>query len=209
MTTAPSPHPPSGRREARRAELLEAALRAIRQGGGRVAMEDIASEAGISRPILYRHFGDVTGLYAAVADRFGQQLLAELRRPVEPGTTGRALLRRQIVSYLAFIADDPDVYRFLTRQVPPGRPRSATHNSGFSRLVADRTADYLVAVGWERSAAVPAADLFVGGLEAAASRWVDEPTTSYEQLADQLTAVVWGGFRRAGEAAPAEVTGRA
>jgi AcrR family transcriptional regulator len=57
-SSAPAPT----RREQRRAELLEAALRVIRRGEGRVAMEDIAVEAGISRPILYRHFGDATGL---------------------------------------------------------------------------------------------------------------------------------------------------
>jgi AcrR family transcriptional regulator len=193
------PNPPSERRMARRAELLDAAIRAIRQGQGRAAMEDIAAEAGISRPILYRHFGDATGLYAAVADRFCQELLAQLRRSIAEEQPGRSLLRRQIVTYLAFIADDPDVYRFLIRQVPPDRPRSATHRSGFSRLVADGTAEYLVSAGWRQAAALAGADLFIGGLEAAASRWVEEPSGSYEELADQLTAVLWAGFRRAGE----------
>ena len=194
---------PSARRDARRAQLLDAAVRAIRQGGGRAAMEDIATEAGISRPILYRHFGDATGLYAAVADRFCQQLLAQLRRSGQGERPGRALLRRQIVTYLAFIAEDPDVYRFLTRQVPADRPRSATHRSGLSRLVADSIADHLVGAGWSPAAAVAGADLFVGGLEAAASRWVEEPAGSYEELADELTAVLWAGFRGAGAAAPA------
>lgn len=165
-------------------------------------MEDIATEARISRPILYRHFGDATGLYAAVADRFCQQLLGRLRRSGQDEPPGRTLLRRQIVTYLSFIAEDPDVYRFLTRQIPADRPRAATHRSGFSRLVADGTADYLVAAGWPPVAAVAGADLFIGGLEAAASRWVEEPAGSYEELADELTAVLWTGFRRAGAAEP-------
>jgi AcrR family transcriptional regulator len=199
--------PPSPRRAARRAELLDAALRAIRRGGGRVAMEDIAAEAGISRPILYRHFGDATGLYAAVADRFHRELLSRLRAPVPERTPGRELLHRQIASYLAFIADDPEVYRFLVRQAPPDRPRAATHGSGFSRLVADSTAEFLVAAGWKPDVALAGADLFVGGLEAAASRWVEEPTVPHDRLADQLTAVLWGGFRRAGYEGGAAGTG--
>lgn len=197
MSQATEP-PPDARRSARRAELLDAAIRAIRRGGGRVAMEDIAAEAGISRPILYRHFGDATGVYAAVADRFRQELLARLRRSLREEPPGRALLRRQIVTYLAFIAEDPDVYRFLLQQVPPDRPRPATHRSGFSRLVADGAADFLVGTGWDADTAVAAADLFIGGLEAAASRWVAEPATSYEELADRLTDVLWDGFRGAG-----------
>ncbi|HET6776015.1 MAG TPA: TetR/AcrR family transcriptional regulator [Acidimicrobiales bacterium] len=187
----------SARRAARRAELLDAAIRAIRQGGGHAAMEDIAAEAGISRPILYRHFDDATGVYAAVADRFCTELLARLRRSAREERPGRRLLRRQIVTYLAFIAEDPDVYRFLMRQVPPDRPRPATHRSGFSRLVADNTAQYLVEAGWDPARAVAGADLFIGGLEAAASRWVEEPAGSYEELADQLTDVLWSGFRHA------------
>jgi AcrR family transcriptional regulator len=198
MGTA-EPNPPSERRLARRAELLDAAIRAIRQGQGHAAMEDIAAEAGISRPILYRHFSDATGLYAAVADRFCQDLLARLRRSIAEEPPGRNLLKRQIVTYLGFIADDPDVYRFLIRHVPPDRPRSATHRSGFSRLVADGTAEYLVSAGWRPEAALAGADLFIGGLDAAAGRWVEEPSGSYEELADQLTAVLWAGFRRAGE----------
>lgn len=192
------PEPDSPRRQARRAELLEAALRVIRRGHGPVAMEDIAAEAGISRPILYRHFGDASGLYAAVADRFCQDLLGRLRRSVDELGPGRDLLRRQIVEYLGFIASEPDVYRFLVHQSPPDRPRSATHGSGFSRMVADSTARHLRDAGWDPQTAVAGADLFVGGLEAAASRWVEEPSGSYEELADRLTAVLWNGFVRGG-----------
>jgi AcrR family transcriptional regulator len=186
------------RREARRAELLEAALRVIRRGQGRVAMEDIAAEAGISRPILYRHFGDATGLYAAVADDFCRALLARLRRGARDLPPGHALLHHQILSYLTFIDEDPNVYRFLNRQVPPDRERSVTHHSGFSRLVADATADHLRSAGWGKRMSVAGADLFVGGLEAAASRWVEERTCSAEELADRLTAVLWNGFVHGG-----------
>ncbi|HET6951047.1 MAG TPA: TetR/AcrR family transcriptional regulator [Acidimicrobiales bacterium] len=186
------------RREARRAELLDAAIRVIRRGGGRVAMEDIAAEAGISRPILYRHFGDATGLYAAVADRFNQELLAKLRASMRGSQPGEELLRRQIRVYIAFIAEEPDLYRFLTRQIPPGRPRAATHGSGFSRMIADGTAEHLESAGWNHVRAVVAADLFVGGMSAVVSRWVEEPTGSYEELADRTAAILWNGFQRAG-----------
>jgi AcrR family transcriptional regulator len=194
----------SPRRQARRAELLDAALRVIRRGHGRVAMEDIAAEAGISRPILYRHFGDASGLYAAVADHFCQELLERLRKGPAEMNHGRDLLRHQVREYLAFIAAEPDVYRFLKDQTPPDRPRSITHGSGFSRLVANATARALREAGWEAHTAMAGADLFVGGLESAASRWVEEPTESYEELANRLSAVLWNGFQRGGARVRAE-----
>lgn len=188
------PAAPLTRRDQRRAELLEAALRVIRRGEGRVAMEDIAAEAGISRPILYRHFGDATGLYGAVADDFCQELLHRVRRSMRGVPPGKDLLRRQIITYLRFLAEDPEVYRYLNRQAPTERVRALTHHSGFSRLMADSTAEHLHAAGWGRRMSVAGADLFVGGLEAAASRWVEEPTCTADELADQLTAVLWNGF---------------
>ena len=40
--------------------------------------------------------------------------------------------------------------------------------------------------------------IFSGGLEAAASRWVEEPTGTPEELADRLTGVLWNGFETGG-----------
>ena len=100
-----------------------------------------------------------------MADDFCQELLYRLRRSARGVPPGRDLLRSQIITYLTFLAEDPEVYRYLDRQVPTDRERSVTHHSGSSRLVAD-----------------------MGGLEAAASRWVEEPTCSADELSDRLTA---------------------
>ena len=177
----------------RRAELLEAALRVIRREGDGVAMEAIAAEAGISRPILYRHFGDASGLYSAVARRFNDQLTARLLQTDGTGS-GRSLLHRQVVTFLSVVAEDPTVYRFLVRSAP-ARDRSRALRSDVSRLVAARTAGFLVGSGWERPAAVVAADLLVGGLEATADRWLDEPVGSHEEVAELVTTLAWSGFR--------------
>ena len=61
--------------------------------------------------------------------------------------------------------------------------------------VAARTAGFLVGSGWERPAAVVAADLLVGGLEATADRWLDEPVGSHEEVAELVTTLAWSGFR--------------
>src|SRR3954466_7199428 len=76
--TSPRPHDRIARRAARRVELLDAAVRAIRRDGPRVSMDAIGAEAGVTKPIVYRHFGDRVGLASALADQFGAALVAEL-----------------------------------------------------------------------------------------------------------------------------------
>src|SRR5690606_36648973 len=52
------------RRAARRAQLLEDAVEAIRERGPGATMEQLARRGGVTKPILYRHFRDRYGLIA-------------------------------------------------------------------------------------------------------------------------------------------------
>ena len=61
-------------REAKRARLLEAAITVVRREGPGVSMDEIAREAGVTKPIVYRTFGDREGLTQAVADRFASEI---------------------------------------------------------------------------------------------------------------------------------------
>src|SRR5687768_17898518 len=63
------PEPTSEERQARRDALMDAAVEAIREHGPNASMEDLAKSAGVTKPILYRHFGHRDGLTAALATR--------------------------------------------------------------------------------------------------------------------------------------------
>ena len=65
-------------RVTRRRELVEHALRAIRQFGPGVGMDEIAAQAGTSKTVIYRHFGDRAGLYRAVAQAVHTYILEDL-----------------------------------------------------------------------------------------------------------------------------------
>ena len=50
--------------------LIEAATRIIRRDGfGAIGINAIASEAGVSKVLIYRYFGDIHGVYRAIANR--------------------------------------------------------------------------------------------------------------------------------------------
>jgi len=63
-------------RIARRKEFVEAALRALDTHGPDLGMEDVAAEAGVTKPVLYRHFDDKADLYVALGQR-GTEILFE------------------------------------------------------------------------------------------------------------------------------------
>ncbi len=54
---------------ARRAEILEAAKNCfLRFGYGKTSLDDIAQEAGLSRPLLYRKYANKEAIFSAVYD---------------------------------------------------------------------------------------------------------------------------------------------
>jgi AcrR family transcriptional regulator len=48
------------------------------QGFHAVSIEAVARRAGITRPVVYEHFGDLKGLLEALVEREGARALAQL-----------------------------------------------------------------------------------------------------------------------------------
>ncbi|MGH8970935.1 MAG: TetR family transcriptional regulator, partial [Actinomycetes bacterium] len=186
-------------RRARRDELVLAAVRAVRRHGAGVGMDDVAAEAGTSKTVVYRYFGDKGDLYLAVcrhvADRLLGQLAAPLHAPAEP----RAQLAGAIDAYLSVIEADPEVYRFVVHAPLPDRPVADDPVAGLSSLVgahvAGVIADRLAAAGKDTSAAGPWGHGLVGMVRSAADHWLaDGNRMTREQLRDHLTDLVWAGL---------------
>src|SRR5690606_2759500 len=67
-------------RERRREALVHAATRAVLRYGPDVDMGQVASVAGVSKPVLYRYFTDKAALFLAV----GEHLAARVAAAVSP-----------------------------------------------------------------------------------------------------------------------------
>jgi AcrR family transcriptional regulator len=99
---------------AARDDLLDAADRAIRRLGQAASMAEIATEAGLTKPVLYRHFGDRDGLVNALASRHIDRLLPDLRAAlVTPGDVMERLMAT-VEAFFAIVEEDPEIYRFLS-----------------------------------------------------------------------------------------------
>ena len=69
-----------GRDRARTEErLIEAAIRILRRDGlGAIGINALAAEAGVSKVLIYRYFGDIEGVHRAIADRLDMTKTAEI-----------------------------------------------------------------------------------------------------------------------------------
>ena len=206
-----------GHRLARREELVDATLRAIRSQGAGVGMDEVAASAGTSKTVFYRHFTDRAGLYTAVAERVDGTILRGLSRAAgEPTPTSgpddaRAVVRAVIGAYLHLVEEDPEVYRFIVNapMVPPGERPSGDVAAGMTDRIAGHVAD-LVGAGLGASGGDRAARLWgvalVGMVRATADAWLAaggaSGVQSSDELADHLTELVWDGLSAARSRAP-------
>ena len=188
----------SERRAERREELLDAAVAAIRQRGPGASMEDLAAAAGVTKPILYRHFGDRRGIVLALADRFSAELLGDLQRALRQPDDPRTVLVKTIDAFVAIVERDPHVYRFLVQRAGTEQPDGAAALSEFMRRIGVEVANVLRAqlgaAGADDSGAEVLAHGIVGFVYAAGDWWAERGTMSREELVDHLAGLLWSGF---------------
>ncbi|MFJ8649242.1 TetR family transcriptional regulator [Streptomyces sp. NPDC093546] len=186
----------------RRRELLEAADRVVLRDGPRASMNAIAAEAGITKPILYRHFGDKGGLYRALAKRHTDALLAALRAALDAPADRRRRVEATLDTYLAAIEARPQVYRFLMH---PAEEPGQTPEQGFdvgrhSAPLLRRMGEELAEVIAERIDLGPGNEALarvwghgiVGMMHAAGDWWLGERPCTRPELVRGLADLLWG-----------------
>src|SRR5918995_212856 len=184
-------------RRARREQLVDATIAAVSRHGAGVGMEEIATAAGTSKTVVYRHFADRTELHVAVCARVAASLTARLREAIESTHEPRQMVTAAVETYLAFLEGDPELYRFVVQA--PDRPADNDPITTLSHLVGDQAAA-LVAVALEQAGRDPTAALpwghgLVGLIRSAADWWLraDRPM-SRSDLAAHLTDLAWAGL---------------
>ena len=194
--------------ERRRRELLEAADRVVLRDGPQASMNAIAAEAGITKPILYRHFGDKSGLYRALAKRHTDALLDALRAAVDAPADRRERVEATLDTYLAAIEARPQVYRFLMH---PSDEDNASE-SGFdvgrhSAPLLRRLGEELAKVIYDRVDLGPNSEQLarvwghgiVGMMHAAGDWWLGERECSRAELVRCLADLLWGRLAAAAD----------
>ena len=204
VATSEVPIRVSRRPPGRRDELVTAALDVIRRVGPGASMDEMAAEAGITKPVLYRYFGDRDGLIAAVGERFSEVLVARLERSLAAAPRGDAevLIRAPIESYVTFIEEDLALYGFFTQHTPPGSPAFIAVIDSVTASIALVIRTIFETQGLDTRPVTTWADGVVGTVHLAGARWARRQDVPREQLVADLVALVAHGL--IGAAAPAE-----
>jgi AcrR family transcriptional regulator len=187
----------------RREALLDAAAEVIRKRGANASMEELAAAAGVSKPILYRHFGDRSGLVLALTDRFASGLMSELQAVLtKPADNPRDILVGAIDTFLRFIEQDHEIYRFLVQRAHGTEPETAIKLSGFLRTVSQAVAvvlgEQLQAAGQDAGGAEPLAHGIVAFVYEAGDWWTERRSMSRARLVEYLATALWSGFEGMG-----------
>lgn len=102
-------------RTARHAELAAAVRKTVHKLGPELSMDEIATQLGTSKSILYRYFTDKVGLQNAVGETVVRAIHDELAEVSRDATSPRAALEEMVGAYLDMIGHSPNVYYFVTR----------------------------------------------------------------------------------------------
>jgi AcrR family transcriptional regulator len=99
-------------RDQRRQTLLDAAAAAFAERGFQAtSMEEIASRAGVTRLIVYRHFDSKEDLYRSVLDRAVAGIIVAVRGELAGGRTVEGVVKGFLDAGRAY----PDGFRLLVR----------------------------------------------------------------------------------------------
>jgi AcrR family transcriptional regulator len=161
-------------------------------------MDDIAAEAGVAKPVLYRMFRDKAELYRAVGSSVaGEQLIPALVAELSQRRDPRSYVEAMIDTYLRLIESEPELYRFVVHPVLDERDVQPDLVRTYKEVIADHVArviDSVLPADRDRSLTHSWSRALVGRVHEAGDWWIEQRTMSRDVLATQLTDLAWGGI---------------
>jgi AcrR family transcriptional regulator len=180
----------------RRQQLLDVGRTLFAERGFEAtSIEEVAARAGVSKPVVYEHFGGKEGLYAVVVDREMGRLLDRFTESLSAGPP-RELLEQAALTLLGYIEEETDGFRILVRDSPV-----ASTTGTFSSLISDiaRQVEYILARefksrGFDPKLAGLYSQALVGSVALTGQWWLEARSPKKDQVAAHLVNLAWNGL---------------
>ena len=181
----------------RRAQLIEVGRKVFaKRGYEATSVEELASQAKVSKPILYEHFGGKEGLYAVIVDREIEVVVSMISAVIVSGSP-RERTEQAVVAFLTYVKEQPEGFAVLCHDSPV-----AVSGGGMSSLlsiVAKRVGDVFTemfeAAGYEPKFAPIYSQALIGMVTFVGQWWTESRSPPVEQVASHLSALAWMGLR--------------
>lgn len=187
----------------RREQLLDIGRTLFAERGFEgTSVEEIAHKAGVSKPVVYEHFGGKEGLYAVVVDREMQTLL-DLVTGALTGGHPRELLEQAAFALLDYIEQSTDGFRILVRDSPVAQSTGtfASLISDIATKVEDILGREFKQRGFDTELASLYAQALVGMVALTGQWWLDVRHPRKSEVVAHLVNLSWNGLSGL-EAAP-------
>jgi AcrR family transcriptional regulator len=198
MRPAPAPRRRLSRPDRER-QLLTVAEQVFAERGYRAAsMDEVAEAAGVTKPVLYDHFGSKEGLLAACIAKGRVELHAETVAAVAGLSAPRDVLRAGLRAFFAFVDVRGKGWADLLRETAVS-PVAAEGLAAGRQDQAELTAALLEQVlpGSPPEVLALQAQAVNGACERVALWWREEPGLSVDEVTDLLTDLLWPGLASA------------
>ena len=163
-----------------------------------LSVEEIASAAKVSKPIIYEHFGGKEGLYAVVVDRELQTMSEYLKDFfAHPLPSERQTMERGVLTFLTYVEQHNEGFHVLLRDSPSTDPVGSLNTLLMTVSV---KVEKMLVESFKR-AKLPTkgapyyANMIVGLTVFSAEMWADNPRISKEELAAYIVNMAWYGMR--------------
>lgn len=183
-------------RDARRAQLLEAAQQVfVTNGYHSAAMDDIAERAGVSKPVLYQHFPGKLELYLALLDKHGGALVRRVREALESTPENKHRVRAAVGALYEFIDAEGEAFRLVFESDLRGEPAVEQAVEGAMSACVDACAEAVTAdAGLDHERARLLAVGLVGLSQVTARYWLDtEHSLPREEAVSLISTLAWKG----------------
>ena len=181
--------------EERRVLIVEAAGRLFGERGYEATrLNDVAAAAGVTKPILYRHFDSKQALYLALLERHRDDL-GSFAGAIPPQGPPEERLRIVLELWFAYVEAHSYAWKMLFRDTSGGPEiqdfRLEVHAR--ARAVLVEMIRSLSEVPIPRRELEPLAELMSMGMASLVLWWMDNPGASRQAIVDAMSRV-WAGL---------------